>query len=78
MLIFKICCGQSSVEELLRQQQTIRAIYAKNPVNHNIPNSIHPFAKPYIQPKFEMTANGKHVKFVRPEKKISLDVNIKI
>jgi hypothetical protein len=71
-----MCCGQSSVEDLVRQQRSLRVMYAKNPVNQNLGGSsdvalplTNPFSKPYIQQKFEMTANGKHVKFVRPEKK---------
>jgi hypothetical protein len=73
-----MCCGQSTVEDLIRQQQSLRIMYAKNPVNQQLSSNgngnsnvtSHPFNKQYIQPKFEMTANGKHVKFVRPEKKL--------
>ena len=74
MLIFKICCGQSSVEDLVRQQRSLRVMYAKNPINQQLGNTSyvngtsHPFAKQYIQPKLEMAANGKYIKFVRPEK----------
>lgn len=55
-------------------------MYAKNPVNQQLgingnvngDNGVtsHPFAKPYTQPKMEMSPNGKYVKFVRVEKTI--------
>lgn len=72
-----MCCGQSTVEDLVRQQRSLRIMYAKNPVNQQLGSNgnndgdvtSHPFAKPYTQPKMEMAANGKYVKFVRPEKK---------
>lgn len=66
-----MCCRNNSVEDILRQVQSIRAVYAKNPVNHHIPNTVYPHAKPYVQQKMEMAPNGKYVKFVRVEKVIN-------
>lgn len=74
-----MCCGQSTVEDLVRQQRSLRIMYAKNPVNQQLASNdngnsnvtSHPFAKPYTQPKMEMSPNGKYVKFVRAEKTIN-------
>ncbi len=56
-------------------------MYAKNPVNQQLASNgngngngnitSHPFAKPYVQQKMEMSPNGKYVKFVRAEKTIN-------
>lgn len=63
------CCGNRTVQNLIRVSETQKS----SPFNNNNTNVVisnkSPFGEPVVDYKPVMTANGKFVKYTRPEKK---------
>ena len=62
-----MCCGQTSVEDLVNRYQSAKVKYSENPNNDSFKYKVNgPFSQStIIQPKLEMSPNGKYIKFVR-------------